>query len=600
MAWFTREVSFLLKQAKPYRGLYSARLAAVLIASIVFLLDPLLIKWLIDDVIPWRKETMLPFVAIGFFCVFFFQLGFNALGFLLDAYTTQRVMFGIRLKLLRHLQRLQSGFFLDTPAGDTLHRIEQDVDQLQDLGGNSIASLLRILVMSTLTLAIMLALSWRLTLVILPLIPLMIIVRRYIYPRLRTASDRAQQANASRVAFFQDQLVAMPQIQLLNRGGGERRRFVRVGRGAMRAALDRRNTELLLGFATNMTFILGNAVVLGYGGSQVLAGKLSVGGLVAFYSYMSRIFGPLEAVVMLYSNLQRASASIRRILDLIEVEPKVKDPARPAKLPRSGPIAVELRSVRFRYKDDLPPVLDGIDLVIRPGEKVALVGVSGCGKSTVARLLTRMYDLDRGNIELDGVDLRDLLLKDLRTRVSLVPQDPILFDVSLKENLLYARPNAHDGELRQVLRMAQLEDTVEEALAGWDEKVGSRGERLSGGQRQRVAIARAVLQRPRLLILDEATSALDGMTERRLLKALEEFVADCTTVLIAHRLSAILWADRIVLLDKGRIVDQGSHADLHRRCELYRHLCERQLRGDEPLTDGHGRHESSDGRALAS
>jgi len=307
--------------------------------------------------------------------------------------------------------------------------------------------------------------------------------------------------------------------------------------------------------------------------------------MVAFYTYLSRIFGPLEVVVTLYSGLQRATAGIRRLLEILAARPEIVDPPRPVYLPRTGPLAVELSCVSFSYSGE-QPVLENLDLEIRPGEKVALVGRSGCGKSTVARLLTRLYETERGSVEIAGVNVRDLELRALRRLVALVPQDPVLFNVSLRENLLYGNRRATDSDLRQAIRMVQLEGMVEELASGWAEPVGVRGDRLSGGQRQRVAVARAILQDPRLLILDEATSALDGLTERRLLKALESFVQNRTTILIAHRLSAILWADRIILLDGGRVLDQGTHADLYRTCDLYRELCERQLKMDEPLGGG--------------
>jgi ABC-type multidrug transport system fused ATPase/permease subunit len=581
----SKEVRWLLKQARPYRRLYLARFSTVVIGSLVVLVEPLLLKWLIDDILPWRKTAMLAVAAGGFFVAYVLQFAFNSLGFVLDAYITNRIMFDIRLKVLRHLQTLSPSYFLRTSTGDLLHRLEQDVEQLQELSGSQLAAVVRMAVMTTLTLLILLVLSWRLTVCIVPLIPLMIYVRRHSHPRLRGASDRTQQSNARRVAFFQDHLTAMPQIQLLDRMAGERRRFAAVARQCLDAAVKRRTTELGLSFATNLNFILATAIVLGLGGYEVLQGTLSVGGMVAFYTYLSRIFGPLDVVVALYAGVQRAGASIRRLLEVLDAKPEIVDPLRPAQLPRTGPVRVELTAVRFSYKAELP-VLDGLDLVLRPGEKVALVGRSGCGKSTLARLLTRLYDPARGRVEIDGVDVRDLELRELRRRVALVPQDPVLFGVSLRENLLYGNRRATDSDLRYAVRMAQLEETIDELPAGWDEPVGARGDRLSGGQRQRVAVARAILQDPRLLILDEATSALDGLTERRLLKALDAFVRDRTTILIAHRLSAILWADRILLLDAGRVLDGGTHSELYRRCELYREICEKQLKADEPLAAG--------------
>jgi ABC-type multidrug transport system fused ATPase/permease subunit len=595
----SKEVRWLLKQARPYRGLYFARFSTVVIASLVVLVDPLILKWLIDDILPWHKAAMLAVAAGGYFAVYMVQFGFNSLGFVLDSYTTNRILFDIRLRLLRHLQRLSPSYFLKTSTGDLLHRLEQDVDQIQELGGSLLASVLRIAVMTTTTLAILALLSWRLTLCIVPLIPFMILLRRYGQPRLRGASDRTQQTNARRVAFFQDQLTTMPQIQLLNRTAGERRRFAAVARQALDAAVKRRATELWLAFATNINFVLGTAIVLGLGGEQVLSGALTLGGMVAFYTYLSRIFGPLEVVVTLYSGIQRASASIRRLLEILETRPAIVDPPRPVRLPRGGPLDVELTGVSFSYGQEAP-VLEDLDLSIRRGEKVALVGLSGCGKSTIARLLTRLYDPERGRVEIDGVDVRDLELRALRRLVALVPQDPVLFGVSLRENLLYGDRRATDNDLRKAVRMAQLEETIAELPAGWTEPVGARGERLSGGQRQRVAVARAILQGPRLLILDEATSALDGLTERRLLKALDAFVRDRTTILIAHRLSAILWADRIILLDAGRVLAEGTHADLYRRCDLYRELCEKQLKTDEPLEGAEAWAQRGADRAVAS
>jgi ATP-binding cassette subfamily B protein len=595
----SREVRWLLKQARPYRVLYLARFSTVVIASLIVVIEPLILKWLIDDILPWRKTGMLAVAAGGFFATYAFQYGFNSLGFVLDSYIANRILFDIRRKLLRHLQSLSPGYFLKTPTGDLLHRLEQDVEQIQELGSGQLASVARMAVMTTLTLAILIVLSWQLTICILPLIPFMILARKRSQPRLRAASERTQQANARRVAFFQDHLTAMPQIQLLNRTAGERRRFATIARQALDATITRRATELKLAFTTNLNFVLATAVVLGLGGYQVLAGTLTVGGMVAFYTYLSRIFGPLEAVVMLYAGLQRAGASIRRLLEVLDARPEIVDPPRPAHIPRTGPIEVELAGVSFSYPPG-PPVLQGLDLSIRPGERVALVGVSGCGKSTIARMLTRMYDPEQGRVEIDGVDVRDLELRALRRLVALVPQDPVLFGVSLRENLLYGNPRATDSDLRKAVRMAQLEETLAELPGGWAEPVGPRGERLSGGQRQRVAVARAILQDPRLLILDEATSALDGLTERRLLKALDAFVRDRTTILIAHRLSAILWADRIVLLDAGRVLDQGTHVDLHRRCDLYRELCEKQLKTDEPLESADAWTERPMERAVAS
>lgn len=571
------ELRWLLHQARPYSSLYTLRICTVLLTSFLALLDPLILKWLIDDILPWKRTGMVIVAAAAFFCIFLLRFGLTALSLLVDTYTSQRLAYDLRNGLLRHLQTLSADYHLTSSKGQLLHRLEQDIDQICEVGGHSLASLFRIATMTVLSVVIMLLLNWKLTLLLLPLVPFIVLLRRLSEQRLKKASDRVQAKSAERVGFLQDHLGSILQVQLLNRSAGERLRFARLGREVLEARVDRQGKELWLSFSSQVALVLATAVVLGFGGFQVLAGALTIGGLVAFYSYLHRILGPVETVVHLYAEVQRAAASIRRVREVLRVQPTILDPPEPKRLRGSQALAVRFEDVGFHY---LPskPILVGLDLALQPEERVALVGASGSGKSTVARLLTRQYDPRKGRVLLDGVSVSDLRLRELRSRVALVAQDPFLFDTSLKENLRLANPSASDRDLRRVLAMAQLDATVEELPGGWDEPVGPRGECLSGGQRQRVAVARAILQDPRLLILDEATSALDGFTEHRLFAALEEFVQDRTVLLIAHRLSAIRWADRIVVLAQGRTVASGSHDKLFRDCSLYRRLCKEQLR----------------------
>jgi ABC-type multidrug transport system fused ATPase/permease subunit len=552
------------------------RLAIVVLTSLLGLIDPLILKWLIDEILPWRKTDMLAIVGGGFFLLFLTRFGLASISQLVDTYTAQRLTFEIRLKLLRHLQELSADYHIRTPRGDILHRFEQDVDQLCVLGSHSLASLVRVGVMTLLTVTIMLMLNWRLTLFILPLVPLMSLLRRYSHPHLKSASEHTQEMSTQRLKFIENHLATLPQVQLLNQTARERRKFVRVGRGVIESVVRRRFVELRFSFSSQVALMAASATVLAFGGSQVLAGALTVGGLVAFYSYLNRIFEPIEIVVGLYSDLQRANASIRRVVSILQTRSMIVDPPVPRRLPQSGAMAVELRGVRFAYRDD-QPVLDGLDLKIEPGEKIALVGSSGSGKSTVARILTRMYDPVAGTVLLDGVPIRDLRLRDVRSQVALVPQDPILFDDTLRANLLCANLRASDTELRRALAIAQLDHVIEQIPEGWLAQVGRRGEQISGGQRQRVAVARAILQDSRLLILDEATSALDGFTEHRLLRSLDEIVGGRTVLVIAHRLSAILWAERIIVLERGRVVGDGTHDKLYWSCNTYRGLCDKQM-----------------------
>jgi subfamily B ATP-binding cassette protein MsbA len=297
--------------------------------------------------------------------------------------------------------------------------------------------------------------------------------------------------------------------------------------------------------------ITGMASVLYYGGYQVMTNELTPGGLVAFYGYTLQLFIPLYSVVDIYSKLQRTGASVRRLMEISESEPSLTDRPDALILERDARGTIELKDVSFSY-DANRPVLSGINLRLDPGERVALVGRSGNGKSTIARLMARLYDTQAGTVSVEGLDVRDIKLKSLRSSVIFVPQDPVLFDVTLRENLLYGNIQASQDELDKVVSLAQLESLIDRLARGWDEPLGPRGNRLSGGERQRIALARALLQHPRVLILDECTSALDAHTERLVLNGLDEVLKNVTTIIISHRPYPVQWADRVVSMTYGQ------------------------------------------------
>jgi ABC-type multidrug transport system fused ATPase/permease subunit len=319
----------------------------------------------------------------------------------------------------------------------------------------------------------------------------------------------------------------------------------------------RRATELFFGSLLYLIIMLGIASVLCYGGYQVIVGTLTAGGLVAFYGYTLQLFMPLYGVVDIYSKLQRATASVRRLMEITEADAILRD--RPDALAidlTSG--AIELNDVSFSYHPDRP-VLNTISLRVNPGERVALAGRSGNGKSTIARLVARLYDVRAGTVLIEGNDVRNIKLKSLRSSVIFVPQDPVLFDVTLRENLLYGNPQATPDELDTVTKLAQLETLIDKLPKGLDESLGPRGNRLSGGERQRVALARALLQHPKILILDECTSALDELTEQRLLRNLHHHLKGVTTIIISHRPYPTRWANRVLHLNCGQISNNGGH-----------------------------------------
>jgi ABC-type multidrug transport system fused ATPase/permease subunit len=376
--------------------------------------------------------------------------------------------FRLRLKLLRHLQRLSAEYHDNQPLGDTLHRLQTDVDQVATLSGEVIPSVLRIVTVFTLVMTTMMVINYRLTAIVLPLIPVFIVVRRRFHDHLRQASDSVQEQSGKVIGFLEEHLSAIVQVQLLSCEQREARRFARLSGRAVRAQVKRRRTELFFGSVLYLIIVIGMASVLCFGGYQVIVGTLTAGGLVAFYGYTLQLFIPLYGVVDIYSKLQRVGASVRRLMEITDANAVLRDGPDALALPSNTSGAIELKEVSFSYHSDRP-VLHAINLHVNSGERVALVGTSGNGKSTIARLMARLYDARGGKVLVEGVDVRDITLKSLRSSVIFVPQEPVLFDVTLRENLLYGNPQATEEELERVTKLAQLETVIDRLPGGLDE-----------------------------------------------------------------------------------------------------------------------------------
>ena len=555
-----REIKWLASQVRPFLRLHIGSYVCIVIASVLVLLDPLIVRLLIDDVIPQRRVAWLPLVAAAFFLTYAGRLGFDGLASMLNFRAVQKLTFRSRLSLLRHLQRLCAEYHDNRPLGDTLHRLQVDVDHVGSLSGEVIPSALRMATVFTLVMTTMLVLNYRLTAIVIPLIPVFILVRHRFHARLRRASDSVQEQSGKMIGFLEEHLSSIVQVQLLSCEQREARRFARLSAGAVRAQIKRRGTELFFSSLLYLIIVTGMAGVLCYGSYQVMTGAMTAGSLVAFYGYTLQLFIPLYGVVDIYSKLQRAGASVRRLMEITEAKSILRDRPGALALVADASGSVELKDVSFSYREDRP-VLSGLSLRINPGERVALAGTSGNGKSTIARLVARLYDAREGTVLLEGLDVRDIKLKSLRSSVIFVPQDPVLFDVTLRENLLYGNADASQVELDKVVKLAQLEHLVSRLPKGWDEPLGPRGGRLSGGERQRVALARALLQRPRILILDECTSALDALTEKWLLSGLDGYLQNVTTIIISHRPYPIKWADRVVIVDCGQITEPRQNGE---------------------------------------
>jgi ABC-type multidrug transport system fused ATPase/permease subunit len=413
--------------------------------------------------------------------------------------------------------------------------------------------------------------NWRLTLIVVPLLPVFYLLQRKYSTRLKRAADKVQNQSGKLSGFLQEHLVGMLQLQLLNRTGTQTRKFARIAADAARYQIHQRATEMSFGIGSVSVIVLGMGLILGYGGFEVTRKALTVGGLVAFYGYIFRLFAPVSIAIDLQSRLQRVGASIRRIMELADTSPPltVSTNRLPAQLDAISDL--EFKSVRFGYEDSRP-VLRDMSFRISTGETVAIVGMNGSGKSTIGLLATRLYEPESGSILLGGRDIREISPRSLRSIVTLVPQDPILFDETIRGNLLYGNPQATNQDLDTVAALTQLNEVLQRVPGGFDEPLGPLGGRLSGGEKKRLALARTLLQEPNLLILDEITSALDEPAAASILQGLDWFRKTRTLIIISHRPATILWADRILVVGEGAAVDTGKHDELIRRCPLYQRI----------------------------
>ncbi len=565
---YKTQARWFVRQLHPLLWPHVLSVSLIVLSSLMFLLDPLLIKWLIDVVLPKRDIHLLGLAAVGFLGIYIFRLGFSAAAGIVSFRSVQDLVFRIRLGILEQMNRLSADYHETTPVGERLYRLEQDVDQVAELGSSLVPYVLQTAFNAVFVVGAMFVLDFRLTCVVLPLMPLFLAFRRHFEDRLRSAYDSAQQHSSSESSFLQEHLTAIIQVQLLHQEGSQTQAFLERARARVKALNHRNVVEMMFGTCYMTVISLGTIAILGYGGYRVFVGALTVGGLVAFYSYLARLFDPLHAAVDIYSRLNRLSVSIRRILEVIEMNPGV--PQRPGAVHLPCPVrgSVQLQEVSFTYGNE-GSVLQGLELTIKAGEKVALVGVSGSGKSTIAKLIARLYDVKEGNVRIDEMDVRDIRMESLRTAVCYVIQDTVLFDRTLRENLLLGNTSATVKELQKAVEVAGLNELIRRLPSGWDTRLGPRGNALSGGERQRVAIARAVLQKPAVLLLDESTSALDAPAERRIFENLSSHCANETIIFISHRISSLRWVNRFVVLSEGAIREEGTHEQLIQRGGLY-------------------------------
>ena len=568
---FSKEALWLMRQMRPLWRLQVLSVGSILGASLLTLIGPLILKWLIDKVMLGPSQRLLWWGILGFGVSVSGQLALTYAGYVLSYLFGEKLAFQIRFKILRSLHRVSAAYCDRVPLGEIQYRLEQDVTRLGELGSDILASVLRMVITAVVILTTLVILNFRLTLLMLPLLPLFYLLQRRYFAELRSAADAAQTATSGVSTLLQEHLAGLIQLQLLNKTEFHAGKLVRIAATGVRARMHQKASEVRFSAASMLVVVLGNTMILGYGGHEVMRGALTVGGLVAFYTYVAQLFGPLSTAVDLQSRMQRVSASTRRVLDVgQENRPKLALVKKNGLCQRHLP-PLEFQGVSFTH-GGTRRALDSLDLIVGSGERLVLAGHSGCGKSTLVHLAAGLYSPDGGCVRILGLDIRYWGRRSLRSLLALVPQEPVLFDGTVRDNLLYGNPRATSRELTRVLEIADLEGVLQRLPRGLNEELGPQGRRLSGGEKKRVALARAVLQEPRILILDELMGALDGLTTSRIMERLKEQFDGRTVIFVSHRPAMITWATRIVVLRKGKVLDSGSHEQLTQRCLEYTRL----------------------------
>lgn len=567
-----------LKFVKPYRYRIIATIIVGIIKFGIPMLIPLLIKYAIDGVINNHSLTNQEKfshlgVAIGI-ALFIFVIVRPPIEFIrqyLAQWTSNKILYDIRKQLYNHLQALSARFYANNQVGQVISRVINDVEQTKDFILTGLMNIWLDCITIIIALSIMFFLDVKLTFAAIFIFPFYILTVYFFFGRLRKLTRVRSQALAEVQGFLRERVQGMSVIKSFAIEDNEAKNFDNHNKNFLQRAFQHTRWNAYSFAAINTVTDLGPIIVIGVGSYLAITGSITVGTLAAFVGYLEQLFGPLRRLVSSFTTLTQSFASMDRVFQLMDEDYDIKNGigAQPIKISEGQ---IDLKHVSFKYNENEKEVLHDINLTINKGETVAFVGMSGGGKSTLINLIPRFYDVTQGEILIDHHNVKDFLTGSLRNQIGLVQQDNILFSDTVKENILLGRPDATDDEVVEAAKMANAHDFISNLPNGYDTEVGERGVKLSGGQKQRLSIARIFLNNPPVLILDEATSALDLESEAIIQEALDVLSKDRTTLIVAHRLSTITHADRIVVMENGRIVETGTHQQLINKRGAYEHL----------------------------
>jgi len=568
-----------LGYVRPYRLLIALAVGCGTVRYLIPLVLPWTLKVLVDDFLsptggsPRSQLHLLMAGLCGLYAVYAVTSFFRSY---LAGLAGHRIIFDLRHQLYLHVQRMSLSFFDRQQIGAVVARMTVDIASAQNFVGSALVNTAMDLSCVAVIIGLLVAAHAKLALVSLSVIPFYILISYHLTKRIRLKSREMHRQLQDISGDLHEQFAAISTIQAFTQEETEAREFRELNERYLGTVLAGVKLQSIALGATGFLTALGPVLVLWAGAVEVWGGRISIGTLMAFYAYLGMLYQPIQRLTELNLILTNSLAAMDRIFEVFDTYPEVQERPQAAALGRvRGDIAFE--QVTFRY-EGREPVLEEFSLAIPAGTTVALVGPSGAGKSTLMKLLVRFYDVTEGRVALDGLDIRDVTLKSLRQQIAIVPQDPILFSGTIADNLRYGRPEATDEEIRRAAREAFADTFIERMPQGYQTQVGERGVRLSGGQKQRLAIARAFLKDAPVVILDEPTSALDAESEELIKQALRRLLKDRTALIIAHRLSTIEHAGRVIVIDEGRLVEQGRHEELlNSPGGLYRRYASRQL-----------------------